>query len=133
MGVKVSFCIELNTMLAMPLSKRCLESELEQLHQRYDNLYDTFQRATERYKRDFEKWRRFKNWIFDGQTATNAADKTKLLTEKRKLLTELGVTASDLDKEHSPGKVLVITSSDIESSPAKQSCSTTEDDDSQGM
>jgi hypothetical protein len=37
---------------------------LKQLQDRYDSLKTFKERATERYKADFKKWREFSKWLF---------------------------------------------------------------------
>ncbi|KAG6857950.1 hypothetical protein C0991_004174, partial [Blastosporella zonata] len=40
-----------------------LEQELAQLQGRFDDLLDVKERAAERYKTDYAKWRDLKDWI----------------------------------------------------------------------
>ncbi|KAG6873164.1 hypothetical protein C0995_002013 [Termitomyces sp. Mi166 len=42
-----------------------LEQELKQLQDRYDDLLDVKERAAERYKLDYARWKKVKEWIFD--------------------------------------------------------------------
>lgn len=41
-----------------------LRTELDDLRARYDTLYEAHNRAGERYKADYKKWREFKQWLF---------------------------------------------------------------------
>jgi hypothetical protein len=45
-------------------SERHHREELKQLQERYDSLKAAKERANERYKADFKKWRDFNNWLF---------------------------------------------------------------------
>jgi len=80
-----------------------LSQEIAQLQSRYDAMSDVKERAAERYKTDYQKWRKFKDWIFmdEGETAkrkdgqeVSAEEKkrrrTKNVMKKKKLVMELG-------------------------------------------
>ncbi|KAF8558454.1 hypothetical protein OG21DRAFT_1390903, partial [Imleria badia] len=41
-----------------------LQEELHSLRARYDTLLEAKNRAAERYKADYKKWRDFKRWLF---------------------------------------------------------------------
>ncbi|KAF8136103.1 DNA repair protein endonuclease SAE2/CtIP C-terminus-domain-containing protein [Boletus edulis] len=41
-----------------------LQAELDSLQDRYDTLLEAKNRAAERYKADYKKWRDFKRWLF---------------------------------------------------------------------
>lgn len=46
-----------------------LQAELDSLRARYDTLLEAKNRAAERYKADYKKWRDFKRWLFrDAET-----------------------------------------------------------------
>jgi hypothetical protein len=46
-----------------------LQAELDSLSARYDTLLEAKNRAAERYKADYKKWRDFKRWMFrDAET-----------------------------------------------------------------
>ncbi|KAI5983829.1 hypothetical protein EDD15DRAFT_2126533, partial [Pisolithus albus] len=42
-----------------------LQAELDSLRTRYDELRKVSDRAAERYKSDYQKWRNFKQWLFE--------------------------------------------------------------------
>ncbi|KAI6118741.1 DNA repair protein endonuclease SAE2/CtIP C-terminus-domain-containing protein [Pisolithus croceorrhizus] len=42
-----------------------LQAELDSLRSRYDELRKASDRAAERYKSDYQKWRNFKQWLFE--------------------------------------------------------------------
>ncbi|KDQ49142.1 hypothetical protein JAAARDRAFT_43084 [Jaapia argillacea MUCL 33604] len=43
-----------------------LRVQIAQLQQRYDTLLQQKERAAARYKADYKKWRKFKDWLFQG-------------------------------------------------------------------
>jgi hypothetical protein len=75
-------------------------------------LSEVKERALERYKRDYHKWRKFKNWIFtdeeyakgkDGQELSVVEKKrrrNKGILKKKKLVMELG---PDYTERHPEG------------------------------
>lgn len=56
-----------------------LELHLSELQKRYDDMRDTFERATEKHKSDYEKWMAFKAWLFsdEDEDATGAGGETR--------------------------------------------------------
>ena len=44
-----------------------LKSELSELKRRFDDLRNTHGRATDRYKADYKKWRKFNTWLSTGK------------------------------------------------------------------
>jgi hypothetical protein len=90
-----------------------LSQEIAQLKARYDSLSEVKERAAERYKTDYHKWRKFKNWIFtdeeeyakgkNGQELSVVEKKrrrNKGIIKKKKLIMELG---PDYTKDHAEG------------------------------
>ncbi|EIN07620.1 hypothetical protein PUNSTDRAFT_114129 [Punctularia strigosozonata HHB-11173 SS5] len=83
------------------LSDVGLAAELSQLQQRYDALLATKERAAERYRNDYKKWRRFKEYLFqeDREVAQevqeNPAGRKMIqmasILRKRKRFTDLGL------------------------------------------
>ncbi|KAK0186271.1 DNA repair protein endonuclease SAE2/CtIP C-terminus-domain-containing protein [Armillaria mellea] len=59
-------------------SRRLLAAQLKALQSRYDELLDKKERAAAIYKRDYNKWRDFKAFLFD----TECKAKSKMETEK---------------------------------------------------
>ncbi|PBK80097.1 hypothetical protein ARMGADRAFT_1003290 [Armillaria gallica] len=59
-------------------SRRLLAAQLKALQSRYDELLDKKQRAAAKYKRDYNKWRDFKAFLFD----TECKAKCKMEAEK---------------------------------------------------
>ena len=45
-----------------------LREQLRRLNEQYDTLKDVKERAAERYKADFKKWRAFRDWLFAEDT-----------------------------------------------------------------
>ena len=45
-------------------AKDSYTEEIKRLQQRYDELKDNRDRAAERYKADYKKWRAFNDWMF---------------------------------------------------------------------
>ena len=48
-----------------------LREQLRLLNEKYDTLKDVKERAAERYKADFKKWRAFNEWLFAEDTKHN--------------------------------------------------------------
>lgn len=61
-----------------------LSQEMSQLQSRYDALSEVKERAAERYKNDYQKWRKFKNWLFKDEEGTNGKDGHELSAEEKK-------------------------------------------------
>ena len=61
-----------------------LQEELDSLRDRYDTLLEAKNRAAERYKADYKKWRDFKRWLFrDAETDDHDnLDKTFLKSDE---------------------------------------------------
>jgi hypothetical protein len=79
-----------------------LFKEMSQLQSRYDAISEVKERAAERFKTDYQKWRKFKNWLFtdeeakgsDGQELSAEEKKrrrNKNVLMKKKLVMELGL------------------------------------------
>ncbi|KAF8066545.1 DNA repair protein endonuclease SAE2/CtIP C-terminus-domain-containing protein [Lyophyllum atratum] len=91
-----------------------LSQQLKQLQERFDALVDVKERAAERYKLDYAKWRRFRNWIFT-EEAEHAKDQNEAgITEdekrnryiasvmrKKKMMMELGPNLGQADEDYS--------------------------------
>ncbi|KAG6827987.1 hypothetical protein H0H92_009751 [Tricholoma furcatifolium] len=69
------------------------EQELEQLRERYDSLLSVKERAAERYKLDYARWRNFRDWLFKKETTDG--DDERLTEEEKKMRT----TASVIQKK----------------------------------
>ena len=55
-----------------------LQAELDSLRARYDTLLEANNRAAERYKTDYKKWRDFKRWLFqEAETDDHAKSSLK--------------------------------------------------------
>lgn len=55
-----------------------LKEELDSLRARYDTLLEAKNRAAERYKADYKKWRDFKRWLFrDAETDSHVKARPK--------------------------------------------------------
>ena len=78
-----------------------LTQEMTQLQSRYDAISEVKERAVERYKVDYQKWRKFKNWLFtleegkgkDGRELSAEEKKRRRnrnVLVKKELLMELG-------------------------------------------
>ncbi|GLB40862.1 putative DNA repair protein endonuclease SAE2/CtIP C-terminus [Lyophyllum shimeji] len=92
--------------------------DFEQLQRRYDALADVKERAAQRYKVDYAKWRRFRDWIFT-EEAEHEKDKNEgSITEeekrsryiasimrKKKMLMELGFQSLDGDENKTPTQI----------------------------
>ena len=74
-----------------------LEQELALLQDRYDDLLDVKERAAERYKLDYARWKKVKEWIFDEGKQTEESsvkENEDCISEeekKRRLKMSLGV------------------------------------------
>ncbi|KAH0582201.1 hypothetical protein J132_04152 [Termitomyces sp. J132] len=60
-----------------------LEQELAQLQDRYDDLLGVKERAAERYKLDYARWKKVKEWIFDDDKQAEE-DKEGMSEEEKK-------------------------------------------------
>ncbi|KAF5372340.1 hypothetical protein D9615_009304 [Tricholomella constricta] len=61
-----------------------LAREFKQLQERYDALADVKERAAARYKIDYAKWRKFRDWIFT-EEAEHSKDRNEVgITEEEK-------------------------------------------------
>lgn len=77
-----------------------LSKEIAQLEARYDALADAKERAAERYKVDYAKWRKFRDWLFKEEEeqrnniGISEEEKKKQslasITRKRKMMMEIG-------------------------------------------
>ncbi|KAG5637565.1 hypothetical protein H0H81_004142 [Sphagnurus paluster] len=84
-------------------SSEKLEAEMKLLQERYDALADVKERAAARYKLDYAKWRKFRDWMFN-EEVEYAKDRTEKgfseeekrrrykasLMRKKKMMLELG-------------------------------------------
>lgn len=62
-----------------------LTKEISQLQSRYDAMSDVKERAAERYKTDYQKWRKFKNWLFaDSEEGSKGKEGQELSAEEKK-------------------------------------------------
>jgi hypothetical protein len=60
---------------------------MAQLQSRYDALSEVKERATERYKTDYQKWRKLKNWLFTyEEEGAKGKDGRELSAEEKKRL-----------------------------------------------
>ncbi|KAF5372374.1 hypothetical protein D9615_009280 [Tricholomella constricta] len=89
-----------------------LAREFKQLQERYDALADVKERAAARYKIDYAKWRKFRDWIFT-EEAEHSKDRNEVgiteeekrsrymasLMRKKKMMMEIG---PNLDGDNSP-------------------------------
>ena len=92
-----------------------LSQEMAQLQSRYDAISEVKERAAERYKVDYQKWRKFKNWLFTveeglkgkGGHELSAEEKkrqrNKNVLVKKELLIELG---PEYAKNHAEGDAI---------------------------
>lgn len=85
-----------------------LQEELDSLRDRYDTLLEAKNRAAERYKADYKKWREFRHWLFpdaetddDIKSFLKSSERVAYIREstlgKRKQLEDLG---SNLQVDH---------------------------------
>lgn len=60
-----------------------LQAELDSLRSRYEELRKASDRAAERYKSDYQKWRNFKQWLFEDFERDDEVRKTLKPSELR--------------------------------------------------
>lgn len=93
---------------------KSINIKLEQLQSRYDELLLVKERAAARYKTDYQRWRKMKDWLFaeddDGVKAKNEKPMTEVerkkretarVMKKRKLVKELGLDIPLFDGDDS--------------------------------
>ena len=82
---------------------RSICEQLKRLNEKYDTLKNVKERAAERYKVDFKKWRAFNDWLFAEDTKHNKyrnepgitreekkqRDMTSIMRKKQKMI-EIG-------------------------------------------
>lgn len=83
-----------------------LQAELNSLRDRYDTLLEANNRAAERYKADYKKWRDFKRWLFrdadtDDHTKASALGKRKQFEEFGPNLKQESIPDVKVDLSHS--------------------------------
>ncbi|RDB16596.1 hypothetical protein Hypma_002805 [Hypsizygus marmoreus] len=89
-----------------------LAQEVTQLQARYDSLADVKERAAARYKLDYAKWRKFKDWMFTeeeehakdrNETGISDEDRRKKdiasLMRKKKMMMEIGLDLRQFEGE----------------------------------
>ncbi|KAF8623257.1 hypothetical protein AX17_007503 [Amanita inopinata Kibby_2008] len=84
--------LDSDTTFTLEKGSESLQVELSELKKRYDKLSDKIERAKERYKSDYKKWREFKKWLFtedDVDKKENGRSKkcshSSVVRKKRKL------------------------------------------------
>jgi len=82
-----------------------MELQLCELQKRYDDLLNTYERATEKCKSDYKKWMGFDAWLFsadaggDGASASAKKRRNASIMRKRRLVRQMARKA-DADLEN---------------------------------
>ncbi|KAK2463960.1 hypothetical protein APHAL10511_004011 [Amanita phalloides] len=88
-----------------------LELQLHELQKRYDELFDTHERATAKFGSDYDTWRNFNAWLFSDDTHGSAriGSKKRLhasIMRKRRMVRDafsgLGISAGDPGEKGCP-------------------------------
>ena len=68
LNIRLYLYLLLNLYMRLRSIGSTLRVQLKRLNEKYDALKDVKERAAERYKIDFKKWRAFNDWLFTEDT-----------------------------------------------------------------
>ncbi|PFH49725.1 hypothetical protein AMATHDRAFT_4659 [Amanita thiersii Skay4041] len=78
------------------------QQQLSELQKSYDELLATKERAKERFKADFKKWREFNSWLFSEDKGGRRKQRLPSTSERKRKLQELGLDCPSSEEKATP-------------------------------